>query len=641
MLSSRTRLSFNEARKRQQQSGSCIQNRITCILLTFILFIMAIFVAVYFDVASHASLAVISSTDPPEDVIYDDANKSPDAASHPSPFGSNAQSDGPSSTRTISSYPGYTHSLDPKDANFVNLLHRRSLGFSADDHSAMHSIITKYAAFATETMANDAKSGTLNGKYIVLTPAAQMCNRMRAFMGSMLLGLLTQRVVFIDIGAEGYAARFNHIFKSPGYEWEYRAIPNELKSMMGKSGQKHTFPYEWLNKDRAASGTVHKMVCDEWLGNTNAVWSINSHAAYLPVMARNANLYRAVVNWHENGEGGDDGWHFDLDLAQHFMSKIAADGQESIENLEVLLGRILYRLEDQMQSAVDGLIKETYDKATAYYKSKGVDLSPFEGHQVPPPVIGIHIRSEYVLLMNPKDCVGRKIAGCDKPYRWFEGCGIAAMGQSAEQMLGDKVAPYLFIAADTKEAQQAAVQIFGGERVHFRPFDKTGGSFEGIQEAVIDLVSVSSFDVFVGTPHSSYSEMAAVLGQPRRRWDDEGGKWQFMWSVKEGEEHWVAVNRMIVPIMTTVGWEIDKLNLYTMGRVVDVDIDSKGEGGQRYEVLLPQTKEQKPPYQEHRICKQAVTAGMGWMGLFDMLRNVKCHQKEWHHPGQGWFPIAD
>ena len=104
----------------------------------------------------------------------------------------------------------------------------------------MQSILSKYAAFAKETMANDVNSNTLKGKYIILTPAAQMCNRMRAFMGTMLLGLLTQRVVFIDIGAEGYAARLNHIFENPGYEREFKSIPNELKSLINGNKAKHS-----------------------------------------------------------------------------------------------------------------------------------------------------------------------------------------------------------------------------------------------------------------------------------------------------------------------------------------------------------------------------------------------------------------
>ena len=236
--------------------------------------------------------------------------------------------------------------------------------------------------------------------------------------------------------------------------------------------------------------------------------------------------------------------------------------------------------------------------------------------------------------MNPKECPGKRIEQCVIPYTWFEGCGIAVMDNISKQAING-IKPYLFIAADTKEAQSAANIIFGAERVFFRPFDKTGGSFEGIQEAIIDLVSVSSFDIFVGTPHSSYSEMSAILSQPRRiyggdfRWNWDGG------NAAAPAYHKIPENRMIIPIMSSVGWEIDKLNLYTMGRVINVDIDDNDK------VLLPQTKGMNIDYQSHRICKQTITAGMGWMGLFDMLKLVNCYNIAWHHPGQKWFPIAD
>ena len=311
------------------------------------------------------------------------------------------------------------------------------------------------------------------------------------------------------------------------------------------------------------------------------------------------------------------------------MGKIGNDGQEYIENLEVLLGRMLFRLEEPMQNAVDALIKQTYINAKNYYEKKG--LTGYDLNNNPPPVIGIHIRSEYVLLMNPKDCPGKKIEKCVKPYTWFESCGISTLNKE----LLNGVEPYLFIAADTKQAQQAANIIFNSERVYFRPFDKTGGSFKGIQEAIIDLISVSSFDAFVGTPHSSYSEMSSILSQPRRVFIEGDDKYKFIWNWDQQYEYKIPVNRMIIPVMTNVGWEIDKLNLYTMGRVVNVDIDDNDK------ILLPQQQDSDINFQSHRICKQQITAGMGWMGLFQMFKSVNCYNKDWHHPGQKWFPIAN
>eukprot|EP01083_Nonionella_stella_P050180 133570_1 len=537
---------------------------------------------------------------------------------------------------SITSRTAYISTLDIENPNFLKLLHRRSLGFELSEYQMMKSILTEYGSFAKQTMERDTANMRLDGDYIVITPAAQLCNRMRAFMGSVLLGLLTQRVVLIDIGAEGYAARLNNIFISPGYEWEYESIPSQLRGLLASAGQSRwTFPYEWLHKNKAVSGIIANQVCDSYCNgeackpgnNGKRVWKIDSHAGYLPVMARNEHLWGAVVKYHEDmkSRGEAPQYTFDYKLAQHFVGKIGSSGQESIEALEVLLGRMLFELEREMQTEVDRLIHATYDGAMSYYEAQeGFDASAYNMLNNPPPVIGIHIRSEYVLLMNPSDCRGKKISNCAAPYRWFEDCGIEAMDDA---MNGIK--PYLFIAADTKEAQHAAQQIFGAERVSFRPFDKTGGVFVGIQEAVIDLVSVSSFDVFVGTPHSSYSEMASILSQPRRIFGDE-----FAWNMISNKKHLIAVNRMIIPIMTNVGWEIDKLNLYTMGRTVDVNIDE-------HKVLLPQTDDKKETYLQNRICKQSVTAGMGWMGLFDMLKNVRCYNPKWHHPSPNWFPIAN
>ena len=323
----------------------------------------------------------------------------------------------------------------------------------------------------------------------------------------------------------------------------------------------------------------------------------------------------------------DDENHFAYDFAKHFVGRIGENGQEYIENLEVLLGRILFALEGDLQLEVDKIIKETYTLSSAYYKEKGVEQSDSDD---PLPVIGIHIRAEYVLLMNPKDCSGKRIEKCEKPYGWFADCGALALSMK-ERLNG--IDPFLFIAADTKEAQLAASSIFGADRVHFRPFGLTGGSFEGIQEAIIDLVTVSSFDAFVGTPHSSYSEMAGILGQPRRIFGGE-----FMWKMNEDFQAKMPLNRMIIPIMTTVGWEIDKFNKYTFGRTIDADLDDENK-----QILLPQTRDSNIDYQTHRICKQSITAGMGWMNMFNMLKNIKCYDRDWHHPNPKgvWFPIAD
>ncbi len=125
-----------------------------------------------------------------------------------------------------------------------------------------------------------------------------MCNRMRAFMCSMLLAILTKRVVFIDIVAEGYAARFNNIVITHSYQWKLKSTPSKLKNMLSSTRnmtQKFTFPYEWLQKNRAPNGVIINQICnDDWINNRKSVFEIDSHAAFLPLMASNGNLCKSL-----------------------------------------------------------------------------------------------------------------------------------------------------------------------------------------------------------------------------------------------------------------------------------------------------------------------------------------------------------
>eukprot|EP00483_Globobulimina_turgida_P013285 UN13309 len=210
-----------------------------------------------------------------------------------------------------------------------------------------------------------------------------------------------------------------------------------------------------------------------WSENDKNVWFIDSHAAYLPVMARNKNLYEMILQRYKSYNKELE-YKFDYNLANYFIGKIGNKGQEYIEDLEVLLGRFLFKLESQIQTAVDDIIKETYESALIYYTNKGINTKLTKEWDMidnPAPVIGIHIRSEYVLLMNPNDCPGKNIYKCHKPYVWYEECGIAVMDKYLHALLdANGIQPYLFIAADTKEAQSAAKQIFGEDRVYYRAF---------------------------------------------------------------------------------------------------------------------------------------------------------------------------
>merc|ERR1719419_2127741 len=80
----------------------------------------------------------------------------------------------------------------------------------------------------------------------------------------------------------------------------------------------------------------------------------------------------------------------------------------------------------------------------------------------------------------------------------------------AEALLPKEDELFFFLATDMPSTQESAVDLWG-DRVNFLPFTRTGATVAGIQDAVVDLLTVASFDQLVITPHSSFSEMATVL----------------------------------------------------------------------------------------------------------------------------------
>ena len=296
MLASRQKLTF-EQRKKQSQSGLCsVKNKFICVLFIINLVIVIIFCTIYFDVASHSTPIFPEESSSNNGPIIIEEGQPPQTINDPSSSDNSNPIITDIDKLSLTSNTAYMTTLNIEDDDFLHLLHRRALGFSKTEYDMMYSIMTQYGQFATEQMNKDIESSQLSGKYIIITPAAQMCNRMRAFMGTMLLGILTKRIVFIDIGAEGYAARLNNIFINPGYEWEYKSVDGRLKKLInGGSQQKWTFPYEHLKKNRPPDATIMRQVCNNWQDVADkSVWQIDSHAAYLPVMARNEQLYKSM-----------------------------------------------------------------------------------------------------------------------------------------------------------------------------------------------------------------------------------------------------------------------------------------------------------------------------------------------------------
>ena len=98
----------------------------------------------------------------------------------------------------------------------------------------------------------------------------------------------------------------------------------------------------------------------------------------------------------------DKEYSFDKNLLEYFgyknVQSVNDVYQENFEKLEVLMARILYKIDDELQKRVDTLIDDTYTKAIEYYKSQGIKWDTET--KGPPPVIGIHIDSEYLLSIN-------------------------------------------------------------------------------------------------------------------------------------------------------------------------------------------------------------------------------------------------
>ncbi|ETO14014.1 hypothetical protein RFI_23353 [Reticulomyxa filosa] len=223
-------------------------------------------------------------------------------------------------------------------------------------------------------------------------------------------------------------------------------------------------------------------------------------------------------------------------------------------------------------------------------------------------------------------------------YEWFAHCG----NQVVPRKYRNKPL-FIYFAADTAKAQSFAESVFGKHRVYFRPFVLKGSTLQGIIDAVVDLVTVSSFDTFISTPHSSYSEMSSLLGQPRRiltlTSTSTSNSFSFSFSflsTVQTEYHWYSmpVNRPIVPMMTHTPWEIEKFNLYMLGRAIDIDL---ADPSARHFPLTAALRS-KIPFRTHNICKLQVAASMGWIGVFDAFQHISCYNPLYHHPGS-WFPL--
>ena len=84
----------------------------------------------------------------------------------------------------------------------------------------------------------------------------------------------------------------------------YHHPTSTTKRLSSGSKQHWSFPYEWLNKNQPVSGIILNQVCDAYCWGEGVckpgddgknIWDIDSHAAYLPVMARNENLYKGKI----------------------------------------------------------------------------------------------------------------------------------------------------------------------------------------------------------------------------------------------------------------------------------------------------------------------------------------------------------
>ncbi|CAN0034436.1 unnamed protein product [Choristocarpus tenellus] len=131
----------------------------------------------------------------------------------------------------------------------------------------------------------------------------------------------------------------------------------------------------------------------------------------------------------------------------------------------------------------------------------------------------------------------------------------------------EKANVYFFIATDEADSQKLSQKIWG-DGCSFVKFRQPGSQFEGIKDALVDLLVMGSLDDYVMTPHSSFSELGAVLS--------------FTWMQDTNVSLATSPNRPAIPIFHGMdNFELRKVASLLDRRAVPVGRGKDGGGGAR------------------------------------------------------------
>jgi len=213
--------------------------------------------------------------------------------------------------------------------------------------------------------------------------------------------------------------------------------------------------------------TIENLVCEDLTSFREQLVFVKSMAFFYPLIVRNT-----------------------VNLGDHPFVAAFPRTEEGIEILLSILAKMVFRPIPAVSKRVSNLVAETRTKAEQYAVKNNLEK--------PPKIVGLQVRTEYIQWMTNQRR-GPKL----KPW-------IKLYATCAEALLPKENELFFFLATDMPSTQESAVEIWG-DRVNFLPFTRTGATVGGIQDAVVDLLTVASFDQLVITPHSSFSELASVL----------------------------------------------------------------------------------------------------------------------------------
>ncbi|CBN75989.1 hypothetical protein Esi_0264_0021 [Ectocarpus siliculosus] len=366
--------------------------------------------------------------------------------------------------------------------------------------------VESYADFAKRTLEADEvavqQGRPLQGKYIVLDSGNELVNRLRGVMSGFFLGVLTDRVFVADITyqKDGTQGLLSALFEGPGYEWDLSKLspglrgalaPNKKKPPRGKirggaSGSDATLLFD-MSKEHFEHWVCHDVV--EGRGSpgqggspAGAVVTLSTVVYPLPLLARNPAYASHPIFQAAAAGGGAEG--------QKNPGGTVV-GQRGVEALETLLTRVVLRPTRELRERARGLADRVRERANEWGGGGGGGR--------PVRIVGLHVRTYFVKAISTATKLERNL-------QHFDDCAVAGSGDGADT--GSST--FYFVATDEANTQAAAKKVWG-DGCYFEPFTLPGSKLEGIKAAFVDLLVMGSFDDYVMTPHSSFSELGATL----------------------------------------------------------------------------------------------------------------------------------